>query len=169
MSKILVLENTLPFGKAIQQVLKDGKRHRVVLAQGLVPNDQQVVAQTHAGRNIPLDLAEFDLVLIDGNAPKGLVASDLVVKRFCEQGVSCVAISALPGANQELVNAGAKLQVRKHVLICGMAAGCMKTAELALASPVVQARLELLDKRVSSDKVFRQQGEDILSRHLQAA
>ncbi len=169
MSNILVLENTLPFGKAIQEVLEDDQCHQVVLAQGLVLNDQQVVAQTHDGQNIPLDLAEIDLVLIDGNAPKELAASNLVVKRFCEQGVSCVAISALPDANQQLVNAGAKLQVRKHVLICGLAAGYMKTVELALVSPEVQARLELLDKRVSSDKVFRQQGEDIVSRHLQAA
>jgi len=169
MSKILVLENTLPFGKALREVLKDGKRHTVVLAQGLVANTDQMVAQTHSGKNVPLDVCEFDLVLVDGNAPKELVASDTVVKRFCEQGVSCVAISALPDANKELVKAGAKLHVRKHVLICGMAAGCMKTAELALASPVVQARLENLDERVSRDKDFRQQGEKIVSRHLQAA
>ncbi len=167
--KVLVLENTLPFGKAIQEVLEDDQCHQVVLAQGLVANNDQLVAQTHDGRNLPLDLAEIDLVLIDGNSPKELASSNSVVKRFCEQGVSCVAISALPDANKELVNAGAQLHVRKHVLICGMAAGCMKTAELALVSPVVQARLELLDKRVSSDKVFRQQGEEIVSRHLQAA
>ncbi len=167
--KVLVIENTLPFGKAIKQVLKDGRRGKVFLVQGLVNLEGQVVAQTHDGRKMPLDLADFDLALVDGNVPKGFVASDEVVKRLTEQGVSCVAISALPDANKELVNAGAKLQVRKHVLICAAAAGCMKTAELALVSPVVQARLELLDKRVSSDKVFRQKGEKIVSRHLQAA
>lgn len=168
--KVLVLENTLPFGKAIQEVLENDQSHQVVLAQGVVDNlDQQVVAQTHDGRNVPLDVAEIDLVLVDGNAPKELASSQDVVKRFCKQGVSCVAISALPGTNQELVDVGAKLQVRKHVLICGMAAGCMKAAELAMASPVVQARLENLDQRVSRDKALRKQGEEVMSRHLHAA
>lgn len=168
--KVLVLENTLPFGKAIQEVLEDDQCHQVVLAQGMVDNlDQQVVAQTHDGRNVPLDVDEIDLVLVDGNAPKELASSQAVVKRFCKQGVSCVAISAMPGTNQELIDAGAQLKVRKHVLICGMAAGCMMASELVMASPAVQARLENLDKRVSRDKDFRQLGEAVLTRHLQAA
>ena len=167
--KVLVLENTLPFGKAIQEVLEDDQCHQVVIAQGMVDDlDQQVVAKTHDGRNVPLDVDEIDLVLVDGNAPKELASSESVVKRFCKH-VPCVAISALPGMNKVLVDAGAKLQVRKHVLICGMAAGCMKMAELALASPVVQARLESLDQRVSRDKALRKQGEDVMARHLQAA
>lgn len=168
--QILVLENTLPFGKAIQEVLESDQSHQVVLAQGLVDNlDQQVVAQTHDGRNVPLDVAEIDLVLVDGNAPKELASSQAVVKRFCKQGISCIAISAMPDMNQQLIDSGAKLQVRKHVLICGLAAGCMKMDELALASPVVQARLGNLDQRVSRDKILRQLGDEIVNRHIEAA
>lgn len=166
--RILVLENTLPFGKAIQEVLEADRCHQVVLAQGMVDNLDQVVAQTHDGRKVPLDVAEIDLVLVDGNAPKELAASQDVVKRFCKQGVSCIAISAMPGANQELIDAGAQLKVRKHVLICGLAAGCMKIDELALASPEVQARLENLDQRVSRDKNYRQLGDEIVSHHVEA-
>ncbi len=165
---ILVLENTLPFGKAIQEVLEADQCHQVVLAQGLVDDVDQVVAQTHDGRTLPLDLAEIDLVLIDGNVPKGFAGSDSVVKRFSKQGLPCVAISALPEENKLLINAGAKLQVRKHALICGMAAGRMSTNELALVTPEVQVRLEDMDNLVSHDRAFRRQGEEVLSRHLLA-
>lgn len=167
--KILVLEHTLPFGRALRKVLKDGRRHKVLLAEGLTDIEGQVVAKTHDGRSLSLDLDEYDLVLVDGNVPDGLVASDEVVKRLSKQGVSCVAISALPEANKALVEAGAKLHVRKHVLICGMAAKLMEKSELTLASPIVQARLETMDKVVSGDKLLRRQGDDIVSRFLKTA
>lgn len=164
--KVLILENTLPFGKALRKILKDGRRHQVLLAAGLSSIDGQVVAQTHDGRTLPLDLDEYDLVLVDGNVPKGLVASDQVVKRLTERGVSCVATSALPETNKVLTEAGAKLFVRKHALICGMAVKLMKRSELTLASPVVQARLDTMDKVVSGDKSLRRQGEAIVTHFM---
>ncbi len=164
--KVLVLENTLPFGKALRKVLKDGRRHNVLLAQGLSSIEGQVVAQTHDGRNMPLDLAEFDFVLVDGNVPKGLVASDEVVKRLTEQGVFCVASSALPKANELLTAAGAKLAVCKHALICGLAAKLIKKTELTMDSPVVQERLTGLDQVVKGNEHIRHLGESIVMHYL---
>jgi hypothetical protein len=86
---------------------------------GILPN----------GKRIALDPAAYKVALID-HQPEGRVRGCSIVATLKGFGITCVGISVERRLNEDLVAAGAKLGVKKHVIFAALLAKIITLEEL---------------------------------------
>jgi hypothetical protein len=90
---------------------------------------QPLVGILHTGKRIPIDPAAYKIALID-HEPDGRIRGCTIVKHLKGFGITCVGISTEKRLNLNLVAAGAKLGVQKHVMFAALLAKIITLDEL---------------------------------------
>jgi len=113
------------------------------------------------GKRIPLDPTLFKIALVD-HQPEGRLPGCKIVRALKNYGITCVGISTERRLNEELVAAGAKLGVQKHVMLAALLAKIVSLTELVSTDNLTAVIKDLDAYGADLDETAREPSNELL-------
>ncbi|MBY0359615.1 MAG: hypothetical protein K2W82_16540 [Candidatus Obscuribacterales bacterium] len=159
--KVLVIEDTSFMAKTFAQLLQE-QGHEVTIVIGFKRLSPMVIAIDTKKQPLPIDLAEFDLALCDGEL-YGEIGGPAAVEVLARAGVACFGTSTNPDMNDSMLTKGAILAFLKTAVVCGLLDGTFVAAQLKQDAPRLLADKQAVQARLCSDKGLMARGDALLS------
>lgn len=158
---ILIVEDGMPFAKAFESILCEAG-HQVTCVVGFVGLSPPVGINPDK-QPLPLDFAQFDMALCDGQL-EGKLQGPQITEVLVASGVNCIGMSTDPKLNAAMCTNGALFGYNKAVMLLAVMSGRVDVASAIETAEQLAGQEATLQPELFADVALRRKAEELIKR-----